>query len=71
MTIGNKIKARREELGLTQVEVAEKVKVSQASLSFIERGINTPSAPLLIVFAMVLNLDPSELLKMRDERKAS
>lgn len=70
MTIGEKIKSRRKELGLTQEELADKIMVKQPSLSYIERGRNKPSSPLLLVIAMELNLPANELLKMRDEREA-
>jgi transcriptional regulator with XRE-family HTH domain len=70
MTIGTKIKNRREELGMTQSELAEKIKITQPGLSLIESGKNNPSAPLLIVIAMQLNLPSGELLHIRDERRA-
>lgn len=39
MTINNRIKKVRQELGLSQVEFANKLGVRQSSLSYIENGI--------------------------------
>lgn len=39
-TLGQRLKARRLELGLTQVEVKELCGVRQERLSQIERGVN-------------------------------
>lgn len=36
MTLGNKIRNRREELGLTQPELAEKTKLTQGYISRVE-----------------------------------
>lgn len=69
MTLGNKIRSRREELGLNQVELAEKSKLTQASISRIESGIIAPKATTLIALAIALDLVPNAFLK--DERRAS
>lgn len=69
MTLGNKIRNRREELGLNQVELAEKSKLTQGSISRIEGDIITPKATTLIVLAIALDLPPNAFLKA--ERRAS
>ncbi len=38
MTIANRVKARREQLGLTQTELAEKVGTSQQAIEQLEGG---------------------------------
>ena len=38
MTLGNKIKKRREELGLSQTELAEMTNISQPGISRLENG---------------------------------
>ena len=43
MDIGNKIRKRREQLGLCQEEVAERAGVTQAMLGYIEQGKRMPS----------------------------
>lgn len=69
MTLGNKIRNRREELGLTQPELAEKSKLSQSWISRIESDKFIPSAATLIVLAVSLDLAPNEFLK--EERAVS
>ncbi len=69
MTLGNKIRNRREELGLNQIELAEKSRLTQATISRIERDIIVPKATTLIVLAITLDLAPNAFLK--DERRAS
>lgn len=69
MTIGNKIRNRREELGLTQVELAEKAKVTQGYISRVEGNAFIPKATTLMVLAFALDLAPDAFLK--DERRAS
>jgi DNA-binding helix-turn-helix protein len=69
MTLGNRIRSRREELGLTQVELAEKTRLTQGSISRIEGDELTPKATTLIVLAISLDLAPNTFLK--DERRAS
>lgn len=68
MTLGNKIRNRRVELGLTQVELAERTRLTQATISRIEDNIITPKATTLIVLAISLDLAPNAFLK--DERRA-
>jgi DNA-binding XRE family transcriptional regulator len=55
----NNIKGLREKRGLTQEELAEKVKCSPGHLSKVERGERAPSLKLMMRIARVLrcNLD--------------
>lgn len=69
MTLGNRIRSRREELGLNQVELAEKSRLTQATISRIESNTIAPKATTLIVLAIALDLAPNAFLK--DERRAS
>ncbi len=64
MQIGEIIKARRKALGLTQVELAQRVRISQGSLSLIERG-NTQSlsGSTLIGLASALRIEPTLLAR--------
>ena len=52
---GRKIKIAREDLGLTQFELAEKIDVSQNFLGDIERGIKLPSLNKLIALSNTLS----------------
>lgn len=69
MTLGNRIRSRRVELGLNQNELAEKTRLTQATISRIESDKLIPKATTLIVLAITLDLAPNEFLK--EERKAS
>ncbi|MCM1008760.1 MAG: helix-turn-helix domain-containing protein [Ruminococcus flavefaciens] len=69
MTLGNKIRNRREELGFTQVELAKKARLTQATISRIEDDIIAPKATTLIVLAISLDLAPNAFLT--EERRAS
>ncbi len=69
MTLGNRIRNRREELGLTQPELAQKAMLTQGYISSIEHDVYVPRATTLMVLAIALDLAPNAFLK--DERRAS
>ena len=48
MTLGQKIRNRRGELGLTQNELSEKSGISQPYISLLEKGNFNPSAVYLL-----------------------
>lgn len=43
MTLGSKLKALRQQTGLTQVQLAEEIQVSQSLVSHVERDRGAPS----------------------------
>ena len=59
--LGLKIKRMRSKLGLTQEELAEKINVSQRTLSGIEIGENFLTAETLDKIIEALNTTPEEL----------
>lgn len=63
MTTGEKIKKRREELGMSQVQLAEKLGIDKASVGRYEKG-QIEKIPYLtfIKILIALNTTPSELL---------
>lgn len=61
--LASNIKAERNRKGLTQFELAEKVNVSESTISLIERGLQTPSIFLVFDIARVLEININELLK--------
>ena len=69
MTLGNRIRNRREELGLTQVELAAKAKVTQGYISRVEGNAFVPKATTLMVLAISLDLAPNAF--SNGERRAS
>ncbi|MBQ8624300.1 MAG: helix-turn-helix transcriptional regulator [Oscillospiraceae bacterium] len=61
MNIGENIRIRRESLGISQVELAENVGISQAMLCQIERGTKNPSLQVGREIAKQLNCSMEEL----------
>lgn len=56
-TIGETIKHRRKELGITQPHLAELAKVSTNTLYKLERGQGNPSLDVLTKLAEVLGME--------------
>ena len=54
-TIGKRIKERRKELNLTQLDIKDKVGISAGNISDIERGNRLPAAGTLVQLATVLD----------------
>lgn len=65
---GSRITAERERLGLTQAELANRVSVSQKSISKYERSERRPSYETLMKMADLFNVDVDYLLGRSDER---
>ena len=57
----NKLKERRTELGLTQAQLAERVRVTRKTVNTIENLVFTPSATLAIKLAQALDLSVEQL----------
>ncbi len=58
-TIGNKLRAAREERGLSQRELAHQASLSTNAISLIERDENSPSVSTLQSLATALNVKMS------------
>lgn len=63
--IGSRIRKYREECGISQVQLANKLGVSNSRVSNWEQGINRPDADILADICRALNVSPSELLNVR------
>lgn len=61
--IAERIKEKRKAAGLTQKELAEKLKVDQAHISKWERGENTPSIEKLVQISDILKCTVDELVR--------
>lgn len=61
MNIGASIRHIRKEKGMSQVELAKKVNVTQSMLCQIERGTKAPSLPLSMEIANVLGCTLNEI----------
>lgn len=62
MEVGERIRARREVLGLTQAELAAELSVSHQHVSAIEGGVSSPSLDLLVRVARRLGVSTDFLL---------
>ena len=63
MTIGERIKSRREELNMTQTELASKVGyTSKSTIARIESGSNQLKQKMIIRFANALDTTPAYLI---------
>lgn len=60
--IGKRIREFREDRGMSQKELADKIDVSNSRVSNWEQGINRPDADILADLCRVLKVSPSELL---------
>ena len=61
--VGRRIRVRRVELGMTQGELAGKLRVGQSNLSYIERGQRDVSVSLLAEIAEALKCRPEEFFR--------
>jgi len=63
MVIGERLKGARRAAGLSQRALAEMVGVSVMAISKYERGLNTPSSPVLIRLAQALGVKTEYFLR--------
>jgi transcriptional regulator with XRE-family HTH domain len=70
-TLGLAVKARREQLGLTQEQMANNTGIHQRWISNVETGKRNPSYGSLRRLAAGLDLTASELLARAEQIEAS
>ncbi|WP_114227195.1 MULTISPECIES: helix-turn-helix transcriptional regulator [Sphingomonas] len=59
--LGNRLKERRGELGLTQSQLAELCQVSRKTINTVENGVFVPSTLLALKLAVALERPVEEL----------
>ena len=64
MNIGDKIKNAREDMDLSQKEMATMIPMNQSNYSKIERNVQEPSIEQLRRICQILHLDPRYLLDL-------
>lgn len=64
MNIGEKIRNAREDMDLSQRDMANLIPMNQSNYSKIERDIQEPSIEQLRRICQILNLDPRYLLNL-------
>lgn len=69
MTTGERIKKRREELGLTQTELAERLGYkSRAAICAVEKDKEDMTTNRISKYAMALGVSPAYLMGWEDNR---
>ena len=63
MSFGSRLKERREQLGITQVQLAEMLGVSKGAIGNYESGLNSPKATVLYKVFEVLKCDANYLFQ--------
>ena len=66
--LGNRIKILREELGLKQDELAQKISVSPSAICMYERNLREPNNQLTLKLANFFNVSTDYLLGKSDIR---
>ena len=66
MSIGEKIRNRREDMDLSQRDIAKLIPMNQSNYSKIERDLQEPSIEQLRRICQILKLDPRYLLELGD-----
>lgn len=62
--IGEKIRNKREDMDLSQRDMASMIPMNQSNYSKIERGVQEPSMEQLRRICQILELDPRYLLDL-------
>ncbi len=65
--IGKKIKEKRQELGIKQIEIANSVNISRASIANIESGRQLIQIDTLYKISKILNADITHFLPYLDK----
>lgn len=63
MSVGENIKYIRQSRGLSQAQLTERIGITQATMSLIEKGIRNPSLQTAAEIARVLEVRIEDLLK--------
>lgn len=66
MNFGEKIRDAREDMDLSQRDMANLIPMNQSNYSKIERGFQEPSLEQLRRICQILNLDPRYLLNLSE-----
>ena len=62
LAFGEAVRARRDELGMTQAALARALKTTQSTISDVENGCNAPTLETVERFAKVLKTTAAKLI---------
>lgn len=68
MEFSERLKGLRKQVGLTQVDVAEKLGISQPAYASWERGVKKPTQDNLVKIAQILNVSVDYLVGNSEEK---
>ena len=71
MLFGEKIRSAREDMDLSQRDMANLIPMNQSNYSKIERGVQEPSIEQLRRICQILKLDPRYLLDIDEYESVS
>ena len=63
MSFGEQLRRRREELGISRAELAEKLGVSRSAIGNYETGVSAPKEDVLLRLFDALQVDPNYLYR--------
>ena len=63
---GDKVRALRQEKGLTQTQLASKLELTKSTISGYEQSIKSPSVEVLIKLCSLFNVSADYLLGLSD-----
>ena len=63
MSFGEQLRRRREELGISRAELAEKLGVSRSAIGNYETGVSAPKEEVLLQLFDALQVDPNYLYR--------
>jgi len=63
---GDKVRALRQEKGLTQTQLASKLEITKSTISGYEQSIKSPSVEMLIKLCSLFNVSADYLLGLSD-----
>ena len=66
MNIGEKIRSKREDMDISQRDMAKLIPMNQSNYSKIERDVQEPSMEQFRRICQILKLDPRYLLELED-----
>ncbi|MBN1266913.1 MAG: helix-turn-helix transcriptional regulator [Anaerolineales bacterium] len=67
--VGNRVRDRRTEQGLTQAELAERVGIARVSILSIEKGRYIPTIETALRISNALETPIDELFWLREEKE--
>lgn len=67
---GENLKALRQKAGLTQKQLAERLWISKATVSYYEQSLRCPSPEILIKLSRIFHVSTDFLLGIEDKKQA-